>query len=172
MGLFSFLREAGKKIFKTGEDAKTENQAASQEAIHQQQLQALRAHVQSLGLNIQNLDVRFSGEEGAIVLTGTAASKADYEKAALMAGNVAGIFKVDNQMTIAAAATPTATAEPDSDTYEIKKGDTLWAIAEKYYGSGAKYPEIVKANQPMIKDADEIYPGQTLRIPKLAAQQS
>ncbi len=167
MGLFSFLREAGKKIFKSDDDARAENPAVTQEAIHQQQMQALRAHVQSLGLNIQNLDVRFSGEAGAIVLTGQAASKADAEKAALMAGNVAGIFKVDNQITVAAPA-PAAAAEPDSDTYEIKKGDTLWAIAEKYYGSGTKYPEIVKANQPMIKDADEIYPGQTLRIPKLA----
>jgi nucleoid-associated protein YgaU len=165
MGLFSFLREAGKKIFKSHDEVKKENPAVTQEAIHQQQIQALRAHVQSLGLNIQNLDVRFAGTEGAIVLTGQAASKADYEKAALMAGNVAGIFTVDNQMTIAAQA---AAAEPDSETYEIKKGDTLWAISEKYYGSGAKYPEIVKANQPMIKDADEIYPGQTLRIPKLA----
>ena len=81
-----------------------------------------------------------------------------------MAGNVMGISKVNNQITIAAA--PQAKPEPESDTYEIKKGDTLWAIATKYYGDGNKYPTIVAANQPMIKDADEIYPGQVLRIPK------
>lgn len=165
MGLFSFLKEAGKKIFKSKDEAKQENPAVTDEQIHQQKIAALRQHVQGLGLNINNLDVRFESD-GDIVLLGEAATKADYEKAALMAGNVVGIAKVDNQMTIAAA--PEAAPEADSDTYEIQKGDTLWAISEKYYGSGAKYTAIVEANQPMIKDADEIYPGQTLRIPKLS----
>lgn len=165
MGLFSFLKEAGKKIFKSKDESKQENPAATDEQIHQQKVAALRQHVQSLGLNINNLDVRFESD-GDIVLTGEAATKADYEKAALMAGNVAGIAKVDNQMTIAPAP-QAAQPEQDSDTYEIAKGDTLWAIAEKYYGNGSKYTAIVEANQPMIKDADEIYPGQTLRIPKI-----
>ena len=121
----------------------------------------------SLGLNIKNLDVRLDGP-GAITLMGEAPTKADYEKAALMAGNVMGITSVNNQITIAAAPAAAAPEEADAETYTIVKGDTLWAIAEKHYGSGAKYPEIVKANQPMIKDADEIYPGQVLRLPKLA----
>ncbi len=168
MGLFSFIKEAGKKIFKSNDEAKKEDPSASADAVRAQQVTALRNYVRGIGLNIQNLDVHFDASDSEVVLTGQAATFEDYEKAALMAGNVAGIFKVDNQMTIAAA--PVATAPPvQSDTYEIKKGDTLWAIAEKYYGSGAKYPEIVKANQPMIKDADEIYPGQTLRIPKMNA---
>ncbi len=165
MGLFSFIREAGKKIFKSGDEVRQADPAASAEAIHQQQLAALRAHVQGMGLNIKNLDVRFDAADGEVVLTGEAASRADYEKAALMAGNVSGIYKVDNQMTIA----PAAQAQPqeaESDTYEVKKGDTLWAIAEHYYGSGAKYKQIVEANQPMIKNENEIYPGQVLRIPK------
>ncbi len=169
MGLFSFIREAGKKIFKSGDEVRQADPAASAEAIHQQQLAALRAHVQGMGLNIKNLDVRFDAADGEVVLTGEAASRADYEKAALMAGNVAGIFKVDNQMTIAPAA-QAAPQEAESDTYEVKKGDTLWAIAERYYGSGAKYKQIVEANQPMIKNENEIYPGQVLRIPRQHAQ--
>ena len=166
MGLFSFLKEAGKKIFKSHDEAVQENPAITADAVRQQQVNALRQHVQSLGLNVQNLDVRFDAADGEIVLTGEAASMADYEKAALMAGNVAGVFKVDNQMTIAAAAPEEQQA---SDTYEVKKGDTLWAISERYYGNGSKYKAIVEANQPMIKDENEIYPGQTLRIPKLTA---
>jgi nucleoid-associated protein YgaU len=82
-----------------------------------------------------------------------------------MAGNVMGISKVNNLMTVAPQKAEAA-PEPEAETYEIKKGDTLWAIAQKYYGNGASYPKIVAANQPMIKDADEIYPGQVLRIPK------
>ena len=158
MGLFSFIANAGKKLFGGNKEAEA-GQPVQQ--LNDQQIQMLRQHVSSLGLHISNLDVRFTAP-GEVTLTGEAATQADYEKAALMAGNVAGIAKVNNQMTVA----PQAAPEPQSETYEIKKGDTLWAIAEKYYGKGAEYPKIVAANQPMIKDADEIYPGQVLRIPK------
>ncbi len=163
MGLFSFIANAGKKIF--GGDHKDAEAGQPVQQLNDMQLQALRQHVAGLGLNIKDLDVRLDGP-GAITLMGEAPTKADYEKAALMAGNVMGITTVNNQITIAAAAA--AEAQADSETYTIVKGDTLWAIAEKHYGSGAKYHEIVKANQPMIKDADEIYPGQVLRLPKLA----
>lgn len=159
MGLFSFIANAGKKIFGNHKDAEA-GQPVQQ--LNDQQLAAIRQHVAGLGLNISNLDVHLNAP-GDITLTGEAATKADYEKAALMAGNVMGITRVNNQITIAAA--PEAAAE-DARTYEIKKGDTLWAIATQFYGDGSKYPVIVEANQPMIKDADEIYPGQVLRIPK------
>jgi nucleoid-associated protein YgaU len=160
MGLFSFIANAGKKIFGGHKEAEA-GQPVPQ--LNEQQIGAIRQHVASLGLNIANLNVHLDAP-GEITLSGQAANRADYEKAALMAGNVMGITRVNNQITIAAP--PQAKPEPESDTYEIKKGDTLWAIAKQYYGDGNKYPTIVAANQPMIKDADEIYPGQVLRIPK------
>ena len=43
------------------------------------------------------------------------------------------------------------------------KGDSLWAIAKKYYGSGHLYPKIAKANN--IENPDIIYIGQKLLIP-------
>lgn len=46
--------------------------------------------------------------------------------------------------------------------YVVKRGDTLWAIAEKYLGSGKKYPQIAQENN--IKNPDLIYPGQVFRI--------
>ena len=49
--------------------------------------------------------------------------------------------------------------------YTVQKGDTLWKIAEKFYGNGSKYPEIVKANTPPVKNPDLIQPGWVLRIP-------
>lgn len=47
--------------------------------------------------------------------------------------------------------------------YTVVKGDTLWAIAKKYYGDGNKYPEIAKANN--ISNANIISVGQKLLIP-------
>ena len=49
-------------------------------------------------------------------------------------------------------------------TYTVKRGDTLWAISKKYYGSGAKYNTIVKANK--IKNPNLIKVGQKLKIPQ------
>lgn len=43
------------------------------------------------------------------------------------------------------------------------KGDTLWAIAKKYYGDGNRYSEIAKANN--IANANIISIGQKLLIP-------
>lgn len=52
-----------------------------------------------------------------------------------------------------------------SKKYKVKKGDTLWAIAKKYYGSGAQYPKIVKANSKLIKNPNLIQIGWVLTIP-------
>lgn len=59
--------------------------------------------------------------------------------------------------------TPTTTPTESNKYYVVQKGDTLWAIAKKYYGNGNQYPKIVKANN--IKNPDLIYPGQKLLIP-------
>jgi len=49
--------------------------------------------------------------------------------------------------------------------YEVKKGDTLWKIAEKYYGDGNLHTKIFEANKDSIKDPNLIRVGQRLRIP-------
>lgn len=51
--------------------------------------------------------------------------------------------------------------------YKIRKGDTLWAIAKKFYGNGAHYIDIFNANQDIIKNPNKIYPDTILRIPVL-----
>lgn len=50
-------------------------------------------------------------------------------------------------------------------TYTIKSGDTLWAIATKYYGNGSQYTKIYDANRGVIKNPNLIYPGQVIVIP-------
>lgn len=47
-------------------------------------------------------------------------------------------------------------------TVEVKKGDTLWGIAEKYLGSGSRYREIMSLNS---LTSVTIHPGLVLSIP-------
>lgn len=49
------------------------------------------------------------------------------------------------------------------NVYQVKEGDTLWSIAEKFYGSGFNVDDIVKANN--IKNPDKVEKGQLLIIP-------
>ena len=57
---------------------------------------------------------------------------------------------------------------PDADdeiiTYTVQEGDTLWKIAEAYYGSGRYWTEIYRLNEDVIGDPDRIYAGQVLKI--------
>ena len=46
--------------------------------------------------------------------------------------------------------------------YVVKRGDTLWAIAARYLGSGTKYTQIAQENN--IPNPNLIYPGQVFKI--------
>jgi LysM repeat protein len=69
----------------------------------------------------------------------------------------------------AAPAAPTEapaapTAAPAQRIYTVVSGDTLWAIAARFYGDGSKYPKIASANG--IANPDLIMVGQKLTIPE------
>ena len=49
--------------------------------------------------------------------------------------------------------------------HEVVKGDTLWKIAERYYGDGNLYTNIFEANRDILNNPDAIKVGQKLRIP-------
>jgi len=83
------------------------------------------------------------------------------EKVLLCCGNVAGVAKVSNMMSVDHSA-------PEAKYYTVVSGDNLSKIAQEVYGKASKYPVIFEANKPMLKDPDKIYPGQVLRIPDLA----
>jgi LysM repeat protein len=62
-------------------------------------------------------------------------------------------------------ATTSPAPKQTAKTHKVVKGDTLWAIAKKFYGSGNQYPKIFNANKDKIKNPNLIYPGQVLTIP-------
>ncbi len=49
-------------------------------------------------------------------------------------------------------------------THKVEKGENLWKIAEKYYGSGYNWVDIAKENQ--LRNANRLLVGQELTIPK------
>jgi len=114
-----------------------------------------------------NLGQNFSGEYKVCVVKNTI-SKSGYTQTLDVMRNATGLGFFGKKEP---AETPTRTPKPvvepvkkEEVYHTVVKGDTLWAIAKKYYGNGAEYPKIVAAN-PSIKDPHWIYPGQKFLIP-------
>ena len=153
MGLFSFFKDAGKKLLGSGNDD-----------------EAIKNEIESSfeGEPVQGLVV--SVEDGVVTLAGVAQDNDTREKVILIAGNVEGVESVnaDQLLTPEMIEASNERDIPEPTFYTIQKGDTLWAIAQNHYGDGNKYRDIVAANLEVIKDADKIYPGQSIRLPEIA----
>jgi nucleoid-associated protein YgaU len=147
MGLFSFIKEAGAKVF-GGSAAKPAT------------AETLQAELAKHGLPP---DVQIDVQGDVVKVAGSGMSTEDAEKIILALGNTVGVAQVQSDLV----ASDSGAASP---MYTVKKGDTLWKIAETHYGKGhgAKYTEIVKANSPPVVNPDLILPGWVLRIPPLA----
>ncbi|NOZ61257.1 MAG: peptidoglycan-binding protein LysM [Calditrichaeota bacterium] len=144
MGFFDFIGNVGASIFGGGKNEAEE----------------IKKLIETdLGDKITDLNVEFN--DGQALLSGKCDSHATKEKAVLLAGNIKGVEKVNDDNLTA--------PEPVEETefYTIQRGDSLSKIAKRYYGNAMKYPVIFEANREVIKDPDLIYPGQVLRIPKL-----
>jgi hypothetical protein len=140
-GLFDFVKSVGKKLFGQGDDPAAK----------------IRDMIEKDNPGVKDLGVTF--KDGVVSLAGSGSADA-LQKAVLMAGNVMGVgeVKLDGKQ-------PTV-VDDGTQYYVIKAGDTLSAIARQFYGDANKYPVIFEANREVIKDADLIFPGQKIRIPK------
>lgn len=163
MGMISFIKEAGEKLFGIGKAQAAEPAAAAASpeqlaALNQTASQAIASYIQSMKLNVDALDVAFDGASGTVTVAGIAPDQATKEKVVLCCGNVAHVAAVNDLITV-------ATPEPESQMYTVVKGDNLSKISKAFYGTPNKYPQIFEANKPMLSHPDRIYPGQVLRIP-------
>lgn len=50
-------------------------------------------------------------------------------------------------------------------TYKVRKGDTLWSLAIKFYGDGQRYRDLIAANGRSLANPSQIPVGSTLVIP-------
>ncbi len=149
MGLFSFIKNAGKKLFGKKEEA-VEVAPASKTDL-------LKAEVARLGIPVSDLNIVISE---MVTVSGTTDSNADREKLILVMGNVDNIGCVQDNIEV-------TNPEPEATFHVVQSGDTLSKISQVVYGDPMKYNIIFEANRPMLEHPDKIYPGQTLRIPVL-----
>ena len=175
MGMFSFVKSAGRKLGMFGGSSAAEAEQAAKAALQASQSVAanakdqvlvrravsldIAAAIQSHGIVIENLDVSFDGE--TVSLAGSARSQEDKEKAVLIAGNTEGVGSVSEEITV-------DTPAPAAIHHTVVSGDSLSKIALTQYGNMQLYNHIFEANKPMLDHPDKIYPGQVLRIPRLA----
>jgi LysM repeat protein len=145
MGLLDFLTGKGKPA-----PARSDTTAPPAEE--------LKKEIAKHGLDTSKIGIKVDGRK--VTLGGSA--PADVEKIVLTVEDTKGVAQIENNIV-------PASVHAESKFYTVRRGDTLWKIAEAHYGhgNGAKYEEIFEANRPLLKDANKIYPGQRLRIPPL-----
>ncbi len=148
MGLFSFIKNAGQKVF-------GKKEKVAEVSAEEQKVQALRNAVQALNLPISELNIELAEQ---VIVSGATNTNADREKVILALGNVEGVGAVADDITV-------LNPEAESVFHEVKSGDTLSKISAEVYGDAMMYNKIFEANQPMLSHPDKIYPGQILRIP-------
>ncbi|WP_435261436.1 peptidoglycan-binding protein LysM [Tenacibaculum sp. nBUS_03] len=154
MGIFSFIKNAGAKVFGVGKS--TEEEAAEKAAKLVDAVNALELSVLDLSIDI---------EDDKAIVNGEAADLATKEKVVLVVGNTEGIATVEDNMTVAEV--EEIKEEDLAQFHTVVSGDTLGKIAKTFYGNAMKYPVIFEANTPMLSHPDKIYPGQVLRIPPI-----
>ena len=167
MSLIDFVKDAGEKLFGRGQAqaAMTEVKAdpkneAKVQAANAAAGDAILDYIKSQNLSATGLTVTFDGATSTVSVFGVAPDQATKEKIALCSGNVAGVAKVNNMMSVDQSA-------PEATYYTVVAGDTLSKISKTNYGDPNKYMKIFEANKPMLSDPNKIYPGQVLRVPPL-----
>ncbi len=151
MGLFSFIKGAGKKLFGIKDETVKEEVVTPKSKTD-----LLKAEIDRLGIPVSGLDVSVSE---MITVSGQTETNADREKIILAMGNIDCVGCVEDNITV-------TNPEPEAKFHVVKSGDTLSKIAKEVYGDPMKYNVIFEANRPMLEHPDKIYPGQVLRIPE------
>ncbi|MEM7267728.1 MAG: peptidoglycan-binding protein LysM, partial [Pseudomonadota bacterium] len=123
MGLWNFIKDAGKAIGIGGDEAPA--------------AEDLKKEVEALGLDASGVEIETEGD--TVKVSGQAVTQELREKIVLAVGNVAGVAAVEDSIEAAEPA-------PEAVFHTVDKGDTLWAVSKKAYGDGSKYMKIFEAD--------------------------
>ncbi len=125
---------------------------------------------------VTDLDATVEGT--TITLSGTAESMEAKTRAMDVFCQHVGDANVINTIRVKEEARPAASAPPVTEApreapevtevriHVVVAGDTLGAIAQKYYGKASAYMKIFEANRDILDNPDLIKVGQKLRIPE------
>lgn len=152
MGLFSFIKNAGSKLFGGSESA-------------EDKAKKILDHVSQYGFDLSG--VKFTvDDKNTVKVSGMAKNIDEKQKILATAGNVEGIESVEDDLKLKE---PLKIEIPDisKTMYTVVKGDTLSKISKEVYGNANLYNKIFEANKPMLTHPDKIYPGQVLYIPPM-----
>jgi nucleoid-associated protein YgaU len=165
MSLIDFVKDAGEKLFGSGKAKAAMTQAAAAptdpavvKAANDAAGDAILEYIKVQGLSATGLTVTYDGATTTASVFGVAPDQATKEKIVLCAGNVSGVSKVNDNMSV-------DQSQPEATYYTVVSGDTLSKVSKNNYGDPNKYMKIFEANKPMLSDPNKIYPGQVLRIP-------
>lgn len=134
--------------------------------------------IDALGLGIYNLGATVEGK--IITLTGQARTMAIKAQVVEEISQRVEAENVINTITLiksepvvqAVASVPAedpAQATPavaEAEVYVVQPGDTLGALAKRFYGKAGLYMKIFEANRDILSDPNLIKVGQKLRIPR------
>ncbi len=126
--------------------------------------------------NLQLKDEIATLRQGGAGSTGPRGSAAPAGTTSTPATMRAPLFNSASAGPAGAGARPALTARPPATTaanspvtsnrrHVVAQGETLYKIAQRYYGSGSKWPEILEANRDVLKNENAVRPGMELRIP-------
>ena len=89
----------------------------------------------------------------------------EQEKQAPAPGAAAQVATATPEQSAQPSATKRAILPNQKRSILVRKGDTLWHIAERRYGHGWRYTVIYRSNRRQIRNPHWIYPGQEFRLP-------
>ena len=122
-----------------------------------------------LAVATRSEDLRFDEREGKLQITGVAATEEQKNRiwaAIRTAWQREVVVNLKVQPKSAGARTSSRpVASGASQTHTVVAGDTLSAIAERYFGDARQTTKILDANRDLLVSPEKIRPGQVLRIP-------
>lgn len=150
MGLLTFIKDAGSKLF----GGKESNEEKTQKVMD---------HLNSFQLETTNIAATVADD--IVNLSGSVSTIFQKVRVVATAGNVTGIAGVNDEQ-LAVGEPVEINVEPEKQFHTVVSGDTLSGISKKFYGNANLYNKIFEANRPMLSHPDKIYPGQMLVIPQ------